>query len=180
MLSLNGLASAALFLVGRLSLIFGVTRIVNFAHGSFCVLGIITSPTALANTIGGARHFWGTFLLAAGVAVAVIGLAVELLLLRRIYDAPEICCTSRHLRAGAGDQGRHAGSLGCEDLLGPRAPGFRGAIDIFGKPFPTYDLLLIVIWRGHVAGLDRLAAAHRFGLLLRAATQDREMTDALG
>ncbi|MEO7254597.1 MAG: ABC transporter permease, partial [Casimicrobium sp.] len=69
---------------------------------------------------------------------------------------------------------------GPEDLLGPRAPGFTGAIDVFGKAFPTYDLLLIVLGVLMLFALLALLKKTRFGLLLRAATQDREMTDALG
>lgn len=89
-LSLNGLASAAsLFLVAvGLSLIFGVTRIVNFAHGSFYMLGVYVAYS-VANTVGGAVGFWGGVLVA-GFAVAIIGLLAELVVLRRIYDAPEL------------------------------------------------------------------------------------------
>ena len=179
-LSLNGLASAAsLFLVAvGLSLIFGVTRIVNFAHGSFYMLGVYVAYS-VANTVGGAAGFWGG-VLAAGVAVAVIGLAVELLLLRRIYDAPELLQLIATFALVLVIKDATLAVWGAEDLLGPRAPGFRGAIDIFGKPFPTYDLLLIVIGVAMLLALTALLRRTRFGLLLRAATQDREMTDALG
>src|SRR5471030_2362742 len=87
---LTGLASAAsLFLVASgLSIIFGVTRIVNFAHGAFYMLGAYVGFTLTAQ-ISGALGFWGAILLAA-VAVAAIGTLVEIVLLRRIYDAPEL------------------------------------------------------------------------------------------
>ena len=57
---LNGLAGASsLFLVGAgLSLIFGVTRIVNFAHGSFYMLGIYVAYT-LATAVGGGARLLG-------------------------------------------------------------------------------------------------------------------------
>jgi branched-subunit amino acid ABC-type transport system permease component len=63
---LNGLAAASsLFLVASgLSLIFGVTRIVNFAHGSFYMLGIYIAYTLVANVAGG-LGFWPELLLAA-------------------------------------------------------------------------------------------------------------------
>ena len=88
--TLNGLASASsLFLVAvGLSLIFGVTRIVNFAHGSFYMLGVYVAYS-VATTIGGALGFWGG-VLAAGLVVAVVGVVAEFLILRRIYDAPEL------------------------------------------------------------------------------------------
>ena len=69
---------------------------------------------------------------------------------------------------------------GPEDLLGPRAPGFSGAVQILGHQFPSYDLLLIVIGPAVLLGLWLLLAKTRWGTLVRAATQDREMVSALG
>ena len=87
---LNGLASASsLFLVAvGLSLIFGVTRTINFAHGSFYMLGIYLAYSLVEHwgeTIG----FWPALLLAPMVTAA-LGALVEILLLRRIYKAPEL------------------------------------------------------------------------------------------
>jgi len=88
--ALNGLAAASsLFFVGAgLSLIFGVTRIINIAHGSFYMLGLYLAAT-LAIKVGGGFGFWGG-ILAAGLVVAALGGLVEVLLLRRIYQAPEL------------------------------------------------------------------------------------------
>src|SRR6195256_6287361 len=87
---LNGLASAAsLFLVASgLSIIFGVTRIVNFAHGAFYMIGAYVAFT-LTERFSGAIGFWGG-IVAAGLGVAVVGVLVEMVLLRRIYHAPEL------------------------------------------------------------------------------------------
>src|ERR1700712_3514624 len=88
---INGLADAcALFLVASgLSLIFGVTRIVNFAHGSFFMLGIYIACT-LANRFGSTvAGFWLSIVMAAFV-VGVLGAFVEMVVLRRIYRAPEL------------------------------------------------------------------------------------------
>src|SRR5881409_1976129 len=87
---LNGLAGASsLFLVAAgLSLIFGVTRIVNFAHGSFFMLGVYLA-VALTGKLGVGVGFWPSLLLAA-LAVGAIGAVVEVVLLRRIYQAPEL------------------------------------------------------------------------------------------
>src|SRR5881398_1835055 len=88
---LNGLAGAStLFLVAAgLSLIFGVTRIVNFAHGSFYMFGIYIAysiASRFGHTAGG---FWLS-VLAAALVVAVLGALVEVIVLRRIYQAPEL------------------------------------------------------------------------------------------
>ena len=87
---LNGLASASsLFLVSAgLSLIFGVMRIVNFAHGSFFMLGIYVAYS-LVEQLGAAIGFWPALLLAP-LATAALGALVEVVLLRRIYRAPEL------------------------------------------------------------------------------------------
>jgi branched-chain amino acid transport system permease protein len=69
---------------------------------------------------------------------------------------------------------------GAEDLLGPRAPGLSGAVDIAGRRFPTYDLFLIAIGPLVLAVLWWCLQRTRFGVLVRAATQDREMLGALG
>src|SRR5438105_7644857 len=87
---LNGLAAASsLFLVGAgLSLIFGVTRIINIAHGSFYMLGLYLAYT-FATGVGGALGFWGGILLAA-LLVGALGALIEVALLRRIYQSPEL------------------------------------------------------------------------------------------
>ena len=88
--TLNGLASASsLFLVAcGLSIIFGVTRIVNFAHGSFYMLGAYLAFT-LVSRFGpaDALGFRGGVLLAA-VNVAALGALVEIVILRLIFKAP--------------------------------------------------------------------------------------------
>ena len=85
---LSGLASAAsLFLVASgLSLIFGVTRIVNFAHGGFFMIGAYLAFT-LTDEFSGPLGFWGGMALAA-ILVGLLGGLFEILLLRRIYRAP--------------------------------------------------------------------------------------------
>lgn len=178
--TLNGLASASsLFLVAvGLSLIFGVTRIVNFAHGSLYMLGVYVAYS-VATEVGGALGFWGAVVVA-GLTVAVVGLAAELLILRRIYDAPELLQLIATFALVLIIKDATLVIWGPEDLLGPRAPGFTGAMDVFGKAFPTYDALLIVLGVVMLLLLTTLLKKTRFGLLLRAATQDREMTDALG
>jgi branched-chain amino acid transport system permease protein len=177
---LNGLAGASsLFLVGAgLSLIFGVTRIVNFAHGSFYMLGIYIAYT-LTDRLGNGVWFWPSLLVAA-IAVGVIGALVEILLLRRVYRAPELfqLLATFALMLVIEDAALYI--WGPEDLLGPRAPGFTGAIDILGRRFPTYDLLLIVVGPVVLGLLWLLLTKTRWGTLVRAATQDREMVGALG
>ena len=181
---LNGWAGASsLFLVSAgLSLIFGVTRIVNFAHGSFFLLGIylayslvefISRPLGLA---------WG-YALAVPVAALItgaLGAIVEVLLLRRIYRAPELFQLLATFALVLVIQDGVLWAWGPEDLLGPRVPGLAGAVDIGGRRFPTYDVLLMAVGPLVLAGLWALLHRTRWGLLVRAATQDREIVSALG
>jgi branched-chain amino acid transport system permease protein len=178
--ALNGLAAASsLFFVGAgLSLIFGVTRIINIAHGSFYMLGLYLAAT-LAIKVGGGFGFWGG-ILAAGLTVAALGGLVEMLLLRRIYQAPELfqLLATFALLLVINDVAQYV--WGPEDLLGPRAPGLRGSVEILGRNFPSYDLFLIAIGPLVLLLLHLMLARTRFGRLIRAATQDREMVGALG
>ncbi len=177
---LNGLAGASsLFLVAAgLSLIFGVTRIVNFAHGSFFMLGVYIAYT-LVEKLGAGLGFWPALLLSA-LAVGAIGAAVEVLLLRRIYRAPELFQLLATFALVLVLKDAALWLWGAEDLLGPRAPGLQGSVDILGRRFPTYDLLLIVVGPAVLGALWLLLTRTRWGTLVRAATQDREMVGALG
>ncbi len=180
--TLNGLASASsLFLVASgLSIIFGVTRIVNFAHGSFYMLGAYIAVTVIS-ALGGQDgfSFWGGILLAACL-VAVIGALVEMMILRRIYAAPELFQLLATFGVVLMIQDITLYVWGPEDKLGPRAPGFRSFVMIFDNRFPSYELFLIVVGPVVLLALWLLFNRTRWGTLVRAATLDREMVGALG
>ena len=161
---LNGLAGASsLFLVGAgLSLIFGVTRIVNFAHGSFFMLGIYVAY-ALVDKAGGGVWFWPSLLIAA-LAVGAFGALVEMLLLRRIYRAPELFQLLATFALMLVIKDAALWLWGPEDLLGPRAPGLAGAVTILGRRVPEYDLFLIVVGPAVLGALWLLLTRTRFGI----------------
>jgi branched-chain amino acid transport system permease protein len=177
---LTGLASAAsLFLVASgLSIIFGVTRIVNFAHGAFYMLGAYVAFT-LTERFSGTIGFWGG-IVAAALIVAVVGVLVEMILLRRIYHAPELFQLLATFGLTLMVEDLVVLIWGPSDLLGRRAPGFKGAVDFFGQNIPTYDLFLIGLGPVVLGALWLLFQRTRWGVLVRAATQDRDMVAALG
>ena len=177
---LTGLANASsLFLVAcGLSLIFGVTRIVNFAHGSLYMIGAYTGYT-LMQVLPGAIGFWGAILLS-GVAVGIVGVLIEMLVLRPVYKAPELFQLVATFGVILVIQDLALMIWGPEDLLGPRAPGLRGVVRIMGEPIPKYDIALLVITPVIALALWYLMTKTRMGVLVRAATQDREMVGALG
>ena len=179
--TLNGLASASLlFLVALgLSLIFGVTRIVNFAHGSFYMLGAYSAVSVNAWLGGGAMGFWGGAI-GAAVGVALVGLAMELTILRRLYRAPELLQLVATFGIVLIIKDAALAIWGPEDILGPRAPGMTGSVAILGKRLPVYDVFLLALGPLMLAALWWLLTRTTWGLKVRAATEDREMTAALG
>jgi len=178
---LTALAGASsLFLVASgLSLIFGVTRIVNFAHGSLYMLGAYLGVTLVEVLPGGWLGFWGG-LLAAALVVGVVGLLLEVLLLRRLYGAPELQQLLATYAIVLIVQDVALAIWGPQDLLGPRAPGLRGAVAVGDQLIPAYDLFLVCLAPVVLAALWLLLHRTRWGILVRAATQDAEMTGALG
>ena len=178
---LTGLASAStLFLVASgLSLIFGVTRIVNFAHGSFFMVGLYAAVALAAKFGAGPLGFWGAIVVAA-LAVAALGALLEMLVLRRLYGAPELYQLLATFALVLVIRDAALWAWGPEDILGPRAPGMGGSVAVFGLPLPSYDIFLIFVGPVVLGALWLLLTRTRWGLLVRAATQDREMVGALG
>src|SRR5882757_6340352 len=178
---LNGLAGASsLFLVSAgLSLIFGVTRIVNFAHGSLYMLGLYGAYTLIEALGRTPLGFWSAVVLAA-LAVGLVGILIEVLVLRRIYKAPELFQLLATFAVVLIIKDIVLFAWGAEDLVGPRAPGLSMAMEILDRRIPAYDLLLIVIGPLVLLAMVLLLNRTRWGALVRAATQDREMVGALG
>ncbi|WP_237477553.1 ABC transporter permease [Lichenibacterium dinghuense] len=177
---LTGLAGASsLFLVASgLSIVFGVTRVVNFAHGAFAMLGAYAAYT-LAERFEGPLGFWGS-IVAASLATAAVGAAVEVVLLRRLYRAPELFQLLATFGLTLVFEDLVVILWGPDDLLGPRAPGLGGAVRILGQPVPSYDLLLVALGPLALGLLWLLFHRTRFGVLVRAATEDRDTLAALG
>lgn len=180
---LTGLSHAStLFLVAAgLSIIFGVTRIVNFAHGSFYMLGAYIAY-ALATRwldVWGPHGYW-LGIVAAAIIVGGVAVLMEVLLLRRIYHAPELLQLLATFGVVLVVQDAALWLWGREDLLAPRAPGLRGAVVLGEDRFPQYQLFLIAIGPVVLALLWLLFHRTRWGVQVRAATEDREMAEALG
>ncbi|ANK79516.1 MAG: ABC transporter permease [Rhizobiales bacterium NRL2] len=178
--ALTGLASASsLFLVAAgLSLIFGVTRIVNFAHGTLYMLGAYVALDIIG-LFGKEVGFWLALPLTALIIAAVGGL-IEFTALRRVYRAPEMFQLVATFAIVLILQDVALAIWGSADRFGPRAPGLDSVVRIFGEPVPEYDLFLIAMGPLALGVLWLVFERTRFGVLVRAATQDREMAAALG
>ncbi|MEO0392349.1 MAG: ABC transporter permease [Pseudomonadota bacterium] len=182
---LTGLASAAsLFLMAAgLTIIFGVARVVNFAHGSFYMLGAYigysVSAWLMASPLGDTLGFWLALPITA-ILVGLMGAGFEMAVLRRLYHGPELLPLLSTFALVLVIQDVTRTAWGPEELLGPRAPGLDGSIRLLGGRIPEYDLFLMALAVAVLAGLWWLFHRTRFGILLRAATDDRQMLAALG
>ena len=145
------------------------------------MIGVYIAYSLVERLMGsmGAAGFWISIPLAA-IAVGIIGALVEIILLRRIYRAPELFQLLATFALVLVIRDAVLWIWGPEELLGPRAPGLSGSVTILGRQFPSYDLFLIAVGPVMLLLLWLLLTRTRWGTLVRAATQDREMVAALG
>ncbi|UPG73701.1 ABC transporter permease [Roseomonas gilardii subsp. gilardii] len=178
---LTGLAGASsLFLVASgLTILFGVTRIVNFSHGSLTMLGAYIGWSILTRLPRDPEWFVLGVLLTM-LATALIGMVLELAVMRRVYRAPELFQLLATFGVVLILQDVTLRLWGPAELSLPRPRWMRGFVEIAGSRFPFYDLLLIGAGPVVLGLLWLLLHRTRWGTLLRAATLDREMAAALG
>ena len=174
--SLNGLFSAALlFLIASgLTLVFGVMRIVNIAHGSFYMLGAYVASTVLARS--------RSLVLAALAAVAVVaavGFFVQVLFLRRFASKP---LAQMMLTMGFALVFRDAAFIiwGGDPFTLPYPPGLSGSVEAATVVFPAYRLFVMAIAAAVGALLWFLNEKTLIGARLRAAVDDPEMAGGTG
>ena len=176
------LYTSVLFLIaGGLSLIYGVMRIVNLAHGNLYALGAFVTASVVGQWFAGSTSWWLYLLLPVGAVVAgLVGAILEPTLLRPFYRRPEeyqLLVTYGLLMI-------------LEDLMrfvwGPYPVSATSLFEKMGSMkvgewvYPRYNLLVIAI--GGVAAVFLWAFIYksRFGVLLRATSQDMRRASALG
>jgi branched-chain amino acid transport system permease protein len=178
---MGGLTTAMfLFLIASgLSLVFGVMRVINFAHGSFYMLGAYLAWQAMQWLHPVAEGFWLATLFAAS-GVAVLGAVVERLFFRSLYGREELyqLLFTYALVLILGDVAKFIWGTGQLSVSSP--PVLAGSVQIFGTTQPLYSLFVIAVGPAIAFGgwlaLNRTGA----GRLVRAASYDREMLAALG
>ena len=179
--------AAVLFLIAAgLSLIYGVMRIVNLAHGTLYALGAYVSAWVVGGAVGhaasGTLGVAGLLLLlpVGAVAIAVVGAVIEPTLLRPLYRRPE----EYHLLITFGllmileDAMKFL--FGGTPLTAGSIMDHMGSIPIGRLLYPTYNLFVIAIGLIAALGLWWIIYRTRFGVILRATSQDRRMAAALG
>jgi branched-chain amino acid transport system permease protein len=178
---LTGLAGASsLFLVASgLTIIFGVTRIVNFSHGSLMMLGAYIGWSIITR-LPREPEWFVLGILATALATAAIGAVLELTVLRRVYRAPELFQLLATFGIVLVLQDVTLWLWGAVELPLPRPRWLRGFVEVAGGRFPFYDVILILVGPVVLGLLWLLMNRTRWGTLVRAATLDREMVAALG
>jgi branched-chain amino acid transport system permease protein len=179
--SLSGLTAAMfLFLIASgLSLIFGVLRVLNFAHGTFYMLGAYTA-WQLVQWLGvAAASFW-LAVLGAAAAVALLGGLVERLLLRHLYGKDELyqLLFTYALVLVLSDAAKIL--WGTQQKGVARPPVLEGAATLFGATVPYYNIFIIALGLAIAAAFWFLLQRTRAGRFIRAAALDRETLGALG
>jgi branched-subunit amino acid ABC-type transport system permease component len=178
---MGGLTTAMfLFLIASgLSLVFGVMRVINFAHGSFYMFGAYLAWQAMQwlHPTGGA--FWAAALFAA-VGVGLLGVLTERLFFRSLYGREELyqLLFTYALVLILGDAAKFFWGT---DQLSVSAPAaLASSVRIFGTTQPLYTLFIIATGPVIAFGLWLLLNRTSTGRMVRAAQMDREMLDALG
>jgi branched-chain amino acid transport system permease protein len=178
---MGGLTTAMfLFLIASgLSLVFGVMRIINFAHGSFYMIGAYLAWQVMQWLHPAAEGFWPAAL-GAALGVALLGAVVERLLLRYLYGREELyqLLFTYALVLILGDAAKWIWGTGQLSVSAP--PVLAGGIDVFGTTQPLYNLFIMVL--GPVIAVAGWLVLNHTGAgrMVRAASYDREMLDALG
>jgi branched-chain amino acid transport system permease protein len=178
---LTGLSgSVSLFLTAAgLTVIFGVTRVVNFAHGSLFMLGAYIGWSILTRLPRDPGWF-GAGVVMTILIVAAIGAVLEAVLLRRLYRAPELFQLLATFGVLLIIQDVTLLVWGPNDLPLPRAAWLRGSVTILDTRFPYYDQMLIAAGPLVLLGLLLLLHRTRFGTQVRACTENRDMAAVLG
>lgn len=175
--SVNALSQAALlfFLGVGLTLIFGIMRIVNFAHGTLFMLGAFLGYTLVHRT----GNFW-LALIVAPLVVGVLGTLFELGLLRRLYkrDAHAFLMVTFGLALITGEAVRLI--WGSDALQVPMPSSLTGIVFLLGEPMPIYRLFLAASGIVVAIAIWQLLERTRLGLIIRATSQNAEMVHALG
>jgi branched-subunit amino acid ABC-type transport system permease component len=174
--------TAAIFLfltaVG-LSLIFGVVRVLNFAHGSFYMIGAYAAYQ-MSKWLGTSDLGFWAGALGAALVVMVIGIIIERLLLRHLYGKDELfqLLLTYALVLILADGVKAV--WGVEQVSVARPPALVGAVSVLGATFPLYNLAIIGICLLILFILWIVIQKTSVGRIVRAASMDREMVGALG
>ena len=176
----SGLSRAMILFImaSGLTLVFGVMRVINFAHGSFYMVGAYLAFTATF-LLSGPLGFWAAFLIVPTMT-ALLGGAVEVVLLRRIYEKEHLLqmLLTFGLVFVFSDTVRMIWGV---DLRMVSLPSYMaGSVTVFGDQFPAYHLFIIGLGVTIAVVMWLMLNKTNFGKLVRGVAEHREMVGLLG
>ncbi len=169
-----------LFIVSSgLSLILGVLRIPNIAHGSLYMIGAFTAYTISKAFGGGATGFWVAMALAP-LAVGLLSLIAERGIFSHLYEREHLMLLllTFSLALIFGDLVKLIWGAEYRTLQLPES--FKGPIPVESLPIPIYNMCLLIVGPLVAIGLWLLTNKTKIGKISRAAAVDREMVGAVG
>lgn len=179
---INGLSQGmVLFIVASgLSLVFGVLRVINFAHGSLYMVGAFLAFSLSTLLSGGSLFSFLVLMVLVPPAIAILGLGLEIPLFRRIYGKEHLLqlLLTYALLLILDDACRLIWGGDIRNVARPEI--LAGSIDFFGHYLPTYNVFILVVGPLIAVGLWFLLYRTRAGNLIRAAVSYPEMVGALG
>lgn len=169
------LGMVLMLVAGGLTVIFGMLEVLNFAHGSLYMLGAYFGYSVVAFT----GNFW-LGLLAAPIAVGVVAFVIEFFSLRPLYGRPPL----HHLLLTFGISLIVQNAIKFiwgNDIYSIEMPGFlAGATNLFGVYYPTYRLFVLLFSVVLAIAIWLLISKTRWGVVVRAGTEDIETLEAHG
>lgn len=179
--TLSGLSTAMLLFVAAagLSLVFGVLRLLNFAHGSFYMFGAYLAWQYTQWLGGSEAAFWLAALLA-GLTVALMAALIEVTAFQRLYGRPELIqlLFTYSLVLIAGDSCKKL--WGSQPLSLARPASMMDSLHWHGITLPYYNLFLLFAGLAVAGVLWFVMRKTRIGMVVRASALDREMLGLLG
>lgn len=176
--SLNGvqLGLTLFLLAAGLTLVFGIMGVINLAHGSFFMVGAYGAALVAAKT-----GSWLAGVLSGLVAAGFVGILVEFLIVRRLYERDHLYQVLATFGLILFFNGGVALLFGRAPLLMETPSALSGFVEVVpGIPYPTYRLAVMAVGIVVAAGLWLLIGYSRIGMLIRAGATNRAMVGALG
>ena len=169
-----------LFLIASgLSLIFGILRVLNFAHGSLYMVGAYLTYFFASHFIDTPGQFWWATIFAS-LSVAIVGGFIERFFLSRLYIREELnqLLFTYALVLIISDFAKIIWGTG--QLSVSRPAILKGAVPLMGQYFPEYNIFILILGPAIAFLFWLILHRTRWGRLIRAAALDREMLGSLG
>jgi len=176
---MEGLVSAAVLALTAvgLSLVFGVMRVVNVAHGAFFMLGAVVAWFVAGHVAGPPVWGWLAALVVAPLVVGALAALVDISVLKRLNYEPEAVIVAT---IGVLYILEQAALMSFGPDARPVAAPFTLRLQLPWFGYSGYKLFVVVAAAAVLAGVWLLMARTRFGLLMRATQVDRNTARAFG